>query len=202
MEEGKVSCILGNKCNSDAVSILKHIKTCLHHILPTPPFHCPANLWVTIRSISRNQWMNLMTTCSFVKRVQFTHKPANTWLWLDAPAQTWHPTSLHLAGQRDYSITSVRTEHFVQHRLESTIQSIRELYTPHPPIPSPLCLYQVCHGQIHAASILTVWRIQKPRLPLLLYRTRPQTSKSSHTRFTTLQHKPILAVLICPFKWY
>lgn len=65
-----------------------------------------------------------MTTCSFVKQVQFTHTPANTWLWLDAPAQTWHPTSLHLAGQRDYSITSVRTEHFVQHRLESTMQSI------------------------------------------------------------------------------
>ncbi len=58
--------------------------------------------------------MNLMTTCSFVKRVQFTHTPAKMWLWLDAPAQTWHPTSLHLAGQpleRDYSITSVRTEH-------------------------------------------------------------------------------------------
>jgi hypothetical protein len=163
-----------------------------------------ANLWVTIGSISQNQWMNLMTTCYFVKRVQFTHTPANTWLWLDAPAQTWHPTSLHLAGQplvRDYSLTSVRTEHFVQHRLESTMQSIWELYTPHPPIP-PLCLYHLCHGQIHAASILTVWRIQKPRLPLLLYRTRPQTSKSLHTRFTTLQHKPTLAVLICPFKWY
>jgi hypothetical protein len=86
-----------------------------------------ANLWVTIGSISQNQWMNLMTTCSFVKQVPFTHTPANMWLWLDAPAQTWHPTSLHLAGQpleRDYSIPSVRTEHFMQHRLESTMLSI------------------------------------------------------------------------------